>query len=332
MYIRTDPVLPDLGSLDGLHEALRTAIRLEHATIPPYLYALYSLKPVNRAAADVIRSVVTEEMAHMVLAANVLAALGARPDEPESQFVTSYPNPLPDLIAEHLDVGLRPFSKVVVKDVFMEIEEPSRDDPEEMTIGRFYGDIIDALRELPESAFVADRTRQLLWPWRIDQSEPRTASPVPIEVTDKDSAIRALDLIIDQGEGTNRERDDEGQLAHYYRFERIITGEIPFDRAGVWNVPINPRLADYEADSPAQAACETFNRTYTGLLQCLHGAIDGSPGLLSGAIGLMHSLSVQAAAMVSSVSADGKALEFHRARQRHAAPTFEYLTAGANTR
>ena len=129
MYIRADPALPDLGSLDGLHEALRTAIRLEHATIPPYLYALYSLKPVNRAAADVIRSVVTEEMAHMVLAANVLAALGARPDEPDSQFVTSYPNPLPDLIAPDLDVGLRPFSKDVVKSVFMEIEEPSRDDP-----------------------------------------------------------------------------------------------------------------------------------------------------------------------------------------------------------
>jgi rubrerythrin len=332
MYIRADPVLPDLGSLDGLHEALRTAIRLEHATIPPYLYALYSLKPVNRAAADVIRSVVTEEMAHMVLAANVLAALGARPDEPDSQFVTSYPNPLPDLIAEDLDVGLRPFSKDVVKSVFMEIEEPTREDPEGMTIGRFYGDIIDALRELPESAFVADRTRQLLWPWRIHQSEPRTASPVPIEVTDKDSAIRALDLIIDQGEGTNRERDAEGQLAHYYRFERIVTGEIPFDPAGVWNVPINPRLSDYDADSPARAACETFNRTYTGLLRSLHSAIDGNPGRLSGAIGLMHSLSVQAAAMVSSVSADGKALEFRRARQRHAAPTFEYLTADATAR
>ena len=324
MYIRPDPILPDLGSLDGLHEALRTAIRLEHATVPPYLYALYSLKPVNRAAAEVLRSVVTEEMAHMVLAANVLAALGGRPDEPGSQFVTAYPNPLPDLIAEDLDVGLRPFAKDVVRSVFMEIEEPSREDPEGMTIGRFYGDIIDAIAELPESAFVPDRTRQLAWPWRIDRSEPRAATPVPIEVTDRDSAIRALELIIDQGEGTGRERDDEGQLAHYYRFERIVTGEIPFEPAGVWNVPVNPRLDDYEAGSPAVAACEAFSATYTGLLQCLHRAIDGSPGRLLEAIGLMHSLTVQAAAMVSSVSADGAALEFRRARQRHAGPTFEY--------
>jgi len=331
MYIRADPILPDLTSLEGLHEALRTAIRLEHATIPPYLYALYSLKRVNRAAADVIRSVVTEEMAHMVLAANVLAALGARPDEPDSQFVTAYPDPLPDLIAEHLDVGLSPFSMNLVKSVFMEIEEPSREDPEGMTIGRFYTDIIDALRALPESAFIADRTRQLVWPWRIDRSGPRIDTPVPIEVTDKDSAIGALELIIDQGEGTNRERDDEGQLAHYYRFEQIVTGDIPFDPAGVWNLPINPRLTDYEAGAPARAACETFNRTYTGLLLCLHRAIDGSPGQLTQAIGLMHSLSVQAAAMVSSVPADGAALEFRRARQRHAGPTFEYLTPDASS-
>lgn len=325
MYIRPDPVLPDLTSPDGLREALRTAIRLEHATIPPYLYALYSLKPVNRPVADVIASVVTEEMAHMVLAANVLAALGAGPDAPDAQFVTAYPNPLPDLIAQDLDVGLRPFSRDLVRDVFMEIEEPSRDDPGAMTIGRFYRDIIDALGELPASAFLADRTRQLVWPWRIDRSEPRAATPVPIEVTDRDSAIRALELIIDQGEGTNRERDDEGQLAHYYRFERIVTGQIPFDAGGVWNVPINPRLGDYEAGSPARAACETFSRTYTGLLQCLHRAIDGSPGQLTQAIGLMHSLGVQAAVMVSSVSADGGALEFRRARDRHAGPTFEYL-------
>lgn len=325
MYIRADPILPDLTTLDGIHEALRTAIRLEHATIPPYLYALYSLKPVNRDAADVIRSVVTEEMAHMVLAANVLAALGARPDKPDAQFVTAYPNPLPDLIAEDLDIGLRPFSKDVVESVFMEIEEPSREDPDAMTIGRFYSDIIDAIRELPDAAFVADRTRQLVWPWRVDRSEPREATPVPIEVTDKDGALRALELIIDQGEGTNRERDDEGQLAHYYRFEQIVTGEIPFDPAGVWNVPTDPRLDEYTAGSPARAACENFNRTYTGLLNCLHGAIDGSPGRLTPAIGLMHSLSVQATAMVSSVPAAGAALQFRRARQRHAAPTFEYL-------
>ena len=325
MRLRPDASLPDLDTLDGLRDALRTAIRLEHATIPPYLYALYSLKPANRAAAEVVASVVTEEMAHLVLAANVLASLGARPDRVEDQFVAAYPRPLPDLIADDLDVGLRPFSEDLVKNVFMKIEEPMHMDPNAMTIGRFYGDIIDALTALPESAFVADRTRQVVWPWQIDRSEPRTATPVPIEVTDRQSAITALELIVDQGEGTDRERDDEGQLAHYYRFERIVTGEVPFDPDGVWNVPLNPRLDHYQPGSPAHAACETFNRTYTGLLQCLHGAIDGSPGLLAQAIGLMHSLSVQAATMVGSVPAGRTSLHFRGEHHRHAGPTFEYV-------
>ena len=327
MHLRPDASLPDLAHPDGLRDALRAAIRLEHATIPPYLYALYSLKPTNRAVADVISSVVSEEMAHMVLAANVLAALGTRPEGVDTQFVAAYPRPLPDLIADDLDIGLQPFSEDLVKNVFMKIEEPRHKDPEAMTIGRFYSDVIDALKGLPETAFLHDRTRQLLWPWQVDRAEPRTATPAPIEVTDKQSAIAALELIIDQGEGTNRERDDEGQLAHYYRFERIVTGEIPFDPDGVWNVPINPRLDCYSAGSAARGACESFNRTYTGLLQCMHRAIDGDPGQLPRAIGLMHSLSVQATAMVSSVPAGRTSLRFRSERQQHAGPTFENLAA-----
>ena len=35
----------DLESPDGVRTGLQNAIRLEHATIPPYLYALYSLLP-----------------------------------------------------------------------------------------------------------------------------------------------------------------------------------------------------------------------------------------------------------------------------------------------
>src|SRR5262245_52662970 len=37
----------DTGGLDGLKQALQHAIELEHATMPPYLYALYSLGSAN---------------------------------------------------------------------------------------------------------------------------------------------------------------------------------------------------------------------------------------------------------------------------------------------
>jgi hypothetical protein len=32
------------GTLKGLQSALQDAIELEHSTIPPYLYALYSIR------------------------------------------------------------------------------------------------------------------------------------------------------------------------------------------------------------------------------------------------------------------------------------------------
>ena len=58
--------------------ALQQAVELEHATLPVYLYGLYSLQSgVNTAIADIIQSVAMEEMLHMTLAANVLNALGA---------------------------------------------------------------------------------------------------------------------------------------------------------------------------------------------------------------------------------------------------------------
>ena len=57
---------------------LQTALELELATIPPYLVALLSIQlPGNRASAEIIRSVMMEEMLHLVLVANVLNAVGA---------------------------------------------------------------------------------------------------------------------------------------------------------------------------------------------------------------------------------------------------------------
>ena len=67
---------PDSWNLHDLHEHLQAAVELELLVIPPYLCALYSLRPMTNAEASlVIRSVVVEEMLHMVLAANVLNAL-----------------------------------------------------------------------------------------------------------------------------------------------------------------------------------------------------------------------------------------------------------------
>ena len=60
-----------------LHYYLQKAVELEHSTIPPYLTAMFSVKPgANRRIGELIRSIVIEEMLHMTISANILIAIG----------------------------------------------------------------------------------------------------------------------------------------------------------------------------------------------------------------------------------------------------------------
>src|SRR5687767_925385 len=121
------------GDKQAVLSALQQAIELEHSTIPPYLYALYSLVPgKNDSIAEIIESVVVEEMLHMTLVSNILNALGGSPQIDSPDFVPDYPGPLPGSVESQLIVGLAPFSIDLVHDVFMTIEEP--EDPLEFPV------------------------------------------------------------------------------------------------------------------------------------------------------------------------------------------------------
>src|SRR5579884_2346875 len=107
-----------------LYHYLAVAMQLEHATIPPYLTALYTIKPgTNRDASMIIREVVVEEMLHLTLAANVLNAVGGKPDLTVPGFVPTYPALLPDG-EEDFEVSLRPFSQEALQ-TFLKIERPA---------------------------------------------------------------------------------------------------------------------------------------------------------------------------------------------------------------
>ena len=59
-----------ITTVESLRRHLQWAIELEHATLPPYLCALYSIKDGhNEEAAAVVHSVFMEEMLHLTLAA-----------------------------------------------------------------------------------------------------------------------------------------------------------------------------------------------------------------------------------------------------------------------
>ena len=83
-----------IKTLEGLHEHLQWALELEHSTIPPYLCALYSIKPKsNIEAFEVIHSIFIEEMLHMALVANIAIATGCNLKLDYPEFMPNYPSP-----------------------------------------------------------------------------------------------------------------------------------------------------------------------------------------------------------------------------------------------
>jgi rubrerythrin len=322
MVMLRSELFDDLDTVEGLRTALQNAVRLEHATIPPYLYALFSLVPgTNVEIARLIHGVVGEEMAHMALAANVLNAIGGSPSVDDPSLLPTFPGPLPGGVDSDLCVHLEPFSIDVVRNTFMVIEHPDHPiefptalalEAEQLTIGAFYTRISHSIGKLGESIFTGDPARQMAHGFDFVEVIP---------VTDVASAQAAIEIIVEQGEGTSESPLDpdgaRGDLAHYYRFAEIANGhelvpnpnagpdtppderfsytgpEIPFQTFGVLPLVKNPAAANYPVGSLARNLCDTFNYTYTSLLKALHIAFNGRPDTLPAALGLMFSLKEQ---------------------------------------
>ena len=65
-----------IETVEDLKAHLYLAMQLEHATIPPYLTALYSIKHgSNMDAVKVLRVIAVEEMLHLTIAANLMRPL-----------------------------------------------------------------------------------------------------------------------------------------------------------------------------------------------------------------------------------------------------------------
>lgn len=159
---------------EDLHEFVQSALELEHSLIPPYLTAYYTLRPGrNDEIAAAVRNIAVEEMLHLTIAGNLLIALGGKPRLADPDFVPTYPTVLPINIGD-LRVGLAPYSRELVHDVFMRIEEPEHliefpaqagaapDAVEFATIGEFYEALISKLVALGDGAFIGDPAQQVI--------------------------------------------------------------------------------------------------------------------------------------------------------------------------
>jgi hypothetical protein len=274
--------LQRITTVEALHNYLYAALQLEHATIPPYLTALYSIHPnTNLDAFHVIRVVAVEEMLHLTLAANVLNAVGGTPDLTGADFVPVYPAFLPDGETD-FQVDRQRFSKDAV-DAFLEIERPGGAPDEESrviemggaggpsllatpgdgsmrfySIGDFYEEIRRGLEYLQgekakagEELFVGDPARQ------VTPEYYYSGGGEIVPVTDLDSATEALRLIGEQGEGLGGAiYDNAGELAHYYRFKQLLYGRY-YKKGDQPDDPTGPSLEiDWDAVYPVKTnAC-----------------------------------------------------------------------------
>jgi hypothetical protein len=154
-------------------------------------------------------------------------------------------------------------------------------------------------------------------------------------VMNVETAVRALRVIVEQGEGTPKKPiNPDGSVAHYYRLQQIIKGRklVPADNdqgyafagdtveilpADVINIVENSKAEMYDPGSPARKAVDEFNATYGRMLQALHKTFNGDQLQYDVATGAMEALTASARAITAIEIGDG----------RYAAPSFEFVEA-----
>ncbi len=258
-----------------LRDHLALAIQVEMTTIPPYLYAMYSIADPSTEAAQLIRSVVAEEMLHAALMANLLLSIGGEPTFYDADRIPSYPGPLPHHIPE-LMVSLEKCTPEVIRRVFMTIERPASHEappePDEYeTLGQFYHALHDALLRLDEAGdlfAVPQVNRQLGTDAYSPVAFDSETSGGLIAISDITSACDAIDTVVHQGEGLSEDRyadPEHRELTHYAKFLRLAEGEAPL---GV----VMPAVTNPAADGmPAsiRPVAELANAAYCYLLVIL---------------------------------------------------------------
>jgi hypothetical protein len=341
---------------DELGHLLQTAMRLEWSTIPPYMVALLSIrKEANRVVANVIRSVMMEEMLHMVMVGNLMSSID-RPVQLGAEDRPEYPLRLKfegkEFADRKFDINLAAFSKSTI-DTFLQIELPASLLTPQLaladaivvpgvTIGVFYQRIIDDLESLckeftEERVFTGERRRQ------IGEQYYWSGEGKPIEIVDLESARRALDVVIHQGEGAtdsiNAEDatyfDDIGSVAHYFRFKEIAVGRFyrkddkpqnppsgetfPVDYTAVYPIKSNPRQTDYAEGSRLSVLNQEFNEQYSRMVGQLETAFNGTPFALYDAIidGMRVLAPIAVEMMSTPIDNDPQG--------RHGAPSFEWV-------
>lgn len=324
-----------IGSREQLLHLLAEAAEIEHTLMCSYLYAAFSLKRAGEPGVSdargellerwrkAIMDVAIEEMGHLVIVANLTVAVGGRPHFGRPNFPVA-PGYFPFGVA----VRLTGFNAETLKhfiflerpqDVLGEDSEAFTQDSyhreqahlglmpnaqDYATIGHLYGAIRANLMALDQdlgssSLFIGGIASQVgRAVIDIEGVEP---------ITDMSAAQKAIDIIVEQGEGSAADSED----SHYQSFLTIQREleEAEQDEPGfapAWPVADSPVLRQPPepegkvfVDHPAAAtlldlACASYGLLLRCLVQCF-GRIEENPeqsqiALMAAAIELMHML------------------------------------------
>ena len=307
--------------LGVLKKHLQTAIELEHATLPPYLFAFWSIHGDSKDATHArgfFLSVIQEEMLHLAMVCNILNAIGGTPVLNDPSLLPAYPCALPGH-SKTSNAFLVHLNKCCPKSIanFVQIELPetmaSDQHPSDgwSTIGEFYDEIEALLRHdiLTDADFLFGK--QLAGSYNPGKGKLYT-------VHSKQDALDALNEVIDQGEGhSGKMYDEEHELTHYWKFRAI--GELMENglwdyKKDVFDVCMDPDDAYFTEE--AKALNQMFNVLYSKMLDALQAGFTSEKPTIDEAIRIMFLLK-DAARKLMNIPLESKG--------GNAGPTFNYI-------
>jgi hypothetical protein len=304
-HLETGPEQPmDIENREELIYTLGKAAELEHLIICQYLYAAFSLKrfpsegltaetePLTKKWARQLLGIGIQEMLHLALVQNLLTAIGAGPHLGRPNF----PVP-PRAFPAKVQIVLLPFNEVALRH-FAFLERPEGhaiDDAEGMaaleqawhyeeidadaigpivadfeTISHLYRSIEDGLAGLAERM---GEERLFIGPRDAQATGDHFRMSELVPVTDLASARRAVDTIVEQGEGAR----GDWREAHFGRLLTILDEFLAFRSADSKFDPARPvllsRVRPMESGEPVPLITAPFSIRCTDLLNATYQVV-----------------------------------------------------------
>ena len=324
-----------IGSREQIFHLLAEASEIEHTLMCSYLYAAFSLKDGTNSGLSereaeaverwrqTIMSVAIEEMGHLMIVSNLTAAIGGRPHLTRPNFPVS-----PGYFPSGVVLRLTPFSFETL-DHFIFLERPTGVEQEDgegflpgeqkreqayqglmpsaqdyVTVSHLY----EAIRANLNAFAARSGARSLFVGPESGQIGPEAIRMQGVEtIKDIESASRAIDLIVEQGEGSPADGED----SHYRRFQATkkeyadflaenpgFKPAYPVAENPVMRRPAQPESKVFIDAEPAAMLLDLGNAVYGMLLRFLVQTYSKSTApaasekkrMLSAALSLMHVL------------------------------------------